>query len=315
MQTPLVLIVGFLGAGKTTLLTRLVPALASLGLRPHVVLNDYQDARIDAARLANLQALVTPISGDCVCCGSREELISALAEWPATERSVMLVEANGTSDATEIHEVLTLDRRLLAYARPVQVTVVDVSRWQKRWFDRRLERDQAATASHVWLNWAERVSTSRVTAVRKDLAILTPAARLVSVDSLAAEVQVMSSDLAHAPSRVTPSNERTSSAPTTHDHAERHHFASIGVRFPDVVSRELLETLLLEFAPVLRRAKGVVTLREAPDRQFVWSYIGGDRRVRFDPLPETGFAPVAVFVGPGLPTGEIMARVRALHGG
>ena len=47
-MTPLILIAGFLGAGKTTLLRALLPRLGARGLRPHVILNDYENADVDA---------------------------------------------------------------------------------------------------------------------------------------------------------------------------------------------------------------------------------------------------------------------------
>ena len=75
---PLVLMAGFLGAGKTRFLTQLVPALATLGTRTRIVLNDFQNARVDAARLGALEALVTPLNGECVCCGSLRELLQTL---------------------------------------------------------------------------------------------------------------------------------------------------------------------------------------------------------------------------------------------
>src|SRR5882757_10372319 len=53
-MTPLVLLVGFLGSGKTTYLRALLPALQSNGLDPHVVINDYQNAKVDAALLHDL---------------------------------------------------------------------------------------------------------------------------------------------------------------------------------------------------------------------------------------------------------------------
>jgi G3E family GTPase len=133
----------------------------------------------------------------------------------------------------------------------------------------------------------------------------------VSIHTLANELDTLALSLADAPPRmVLPA---PASPEVRHDHAARHHFASIGVRFPDVVSRQSLEDLTQAYARNLQRAKGVVTLREAPGEQFVWSYLGGDRRVRFDRLPETGFAPVAVFVGAGLPANEIIASVHALQ--
>ena len=53
---PLVLMAGFLGAGKTRFLTTLIPQLLERGVRVRIVLNDFENAKIDAARLGVLQA-------------------------------------------------------------------------------------------------------------------------------------------------------------------------------------------------------------------------------------------------------------------
>ena len=55
---PLVLMAGFLGAGKTRFLTTLIPQLLERGVRVRIVLNDFENAKIDAARLGELDALV-----------------------------------------------------------------------------------------------------------------------------------------------------------------------------------------------------------------------------------------------------------------
>lgn len=47
-MTPLIIIVGFLGSGKTTYLKKLLPLLSNLGIEPHVIINDYENASIDA---------------------------------------------------------------------------------------------------------------------------------------------------------------------------------------------------------------------------------------------------------------------------
>ncbi len=308
MQSPLVLIVGYLGAGKTTFLQRVVPALGARGVRPRVVLNDYQDARVDAARLAALDALVTPISGDCICCGSRQELLDALVSLDQVPGSVVLIEANGTSDAAELHDVLALDPRLMAFSRPIQVTVVDARRWQKRWFDKRLEREQAETASHLWLNWCEGVAFSRIQTVAFEVASVNPGAQQTSPADFADYLAGLVRSLADQAARTfTP-------RPTAHrhDHDGRHHFASLGVEFPAIVRRERLNAMVLEFANEIRRAKGVIAFTTAPERQVAWSYVAGDDAIRTEDLPEAGFATVAVFIGATLPEERLLESIREL---
>jgi G3E family GTPase len=77
-MTPLVLITGFLGSGKTTRLRELLPHLIEAGVRPHVILNDYANADVDSATLRDLVPDITPITGSCVCCDSRDELFDVL---------------------------------------------------------------------------------------------------------------------------------------------------------------------------------------------------------------------------------------------
>ncbi|MEM9017829.1 MAG: GTP-binding protein, partial [Verrucomicrobiota bacterium] len=49
MAKPLLFITGFLGAGKTTFLRALLEELHGLNLTADVILNDYENADIDAA--------------------------------------------------------------------------------------------------------------------------------------------------------------------------------------------------------------------------------------------------------------------------
>ena len=158
---PLALIAGFFGAGKTRFLTQVIPELQARGLRTQVLLNDFESADIDATRLTTLTSQVTSLSGECVCCSSLDELLTTLAEMPSSSGSVTLIEANGATKTDELLSYLTSDRRLARYTLPLQVTIVDAKRWQKRWWHRELEIDQTRTATHAHLNWTERVNADR----------------------------------------------------------------------------------------------------------------------------------------------------------
>lgn len=63
IMTPLVILVGFLGAGKTTYLKNLLPQLVKVGIEPHVIINDYENATVDAELFAGLTKHITPING------------------------------------------------------------------------------------------------------------------------------------------------------------------------------------------------------------------------------------------------------------
>ena len=148
---PLIVFVGFLGAGKTTFLRSLLPHLNAAGLEPQVILNDYQNAKVDALSLRESIERVVPIAGSCVCCGSRDEMFDALAAAKLSPKSVMLMEANGTVDAAQIIELLSCDLRAVRYALPWQLGVVDARRWQRRSEHNEMEAQQLRTATHLSL--------------------------------------------------------------------------------------------------------------------------------------------------------------------
>lgn len=133
-MTPLILVVGFLGSGKTTFLKNLMPALALAELRPTLLINDYQNARVDAAQFQDFAEEVKALSGDCVCCGSRDELFSFLHEFQHAPGRVMIVETNGTTDSAHLIESLALDPGLKKFSLPIQLSIIDGKRWQKRFW-------------------------------------------------------------------------------------------------------------------------------------------------------------------------------------
>jgi G3E family GTPase len=91
-KTPLILLVGFLGAGKTTFLQALAPALAAEGLEPSLLINDYQNARIDAERPRGLSTDIATLNGDGVCCNSRDELLETLEKFEYRHGHALLLE-------------------------------------------------------------------------------------------------------------------------------------------------------------------------------------------------------------------------------
>jgi G3E family GTPase len=322
MRAPLVLLTGFLGAGKTSLLQRVIPPLGARGLRPVVILNDHRNARVDAARLASLQALVTPINGDCVCCESRDALFDALLQVPMTPGTIVLIEANGATDAEELLGALTMDTRLRDYAPPTQVAIVDALRWQKRHWHNALETDQVATASHLWMNWTERVDAVRLAEVKEEVEGINGRAHRVTPESLAEILGTLSAELADAPPRrrALPTADAGGEAHHGHghDHAHehaslhvhQHHFASVELPIYGLVSREAFMATIAALPADVVRAKGLVRFADAPTLDYVWSRIGGDPTVYLDPVPRTPLAPIGIFIGAALDVSGIAAALQ-----
>ncbi len=145
------------------------------------------------------------------------------------------------------------------------------------------------------------------------MALINAAAKIASVDEFGTELAQLTDQVADDPPRDAARATGAGMRETQHDHdTSHHHFASLGIEFPPVVSRAELSKLITSIAPHLQRAKGVACFSEEPDRQYVWNYLGGDKELTYDRLPGVGFRPVAVFIGAGLPHDEIRERVSAL---
>lgn len=303
-MTPLVLVVGFLGSGKTTFLKQLVPLLAAEGVRPGLLINDYQNADIDAGQFRELIEGVRALSGDCACCGSRDRLLEELRSFEHAPGRVMLVETNGTTDSGRLIEALSLDRTLQKFTLPVQLSLIDAQRWQKRFWHNAFERGQARTASHIFISRRDAVPPARLADVVGSLAKRGVMGRQTDPGDFASELAGMARNPA-------PRGEVTRHA-RDHGHEAGHHFASCELPLPGKISRPALGALLRALPPEVIRAKGIAVFEENPGEFFVFQKV--DEDIQFFPVgndPQIK-SPLALFIGPRLSVEDLRARINAL---
>ena len=310
---PLVLMAGFLGAGKTRFLTEAVPLLAAHGVRPRIILNAFENATIAAARLGALDALVTPLSGECVCCGSLRELLQTLYDVPPDPGSVMLIEANGATETDELLGHLTTDRKLSHFTLPLQLTVVDAARWQKRWWHNGLERAQVSTATHVYLNWTHKLSGARLAEVQQSLREVNARAAFVGtplyVQQLADLVHAVRDDATRG-GRVTGAEARASYEQAKHTHP----FGSVSLPMPAAVSRAAFEQFVRALPQSVVRAKGLVRFADDPGPMYVWHRVPGRQTLRLDQSwPHADAQPTALFIGVDMPVAKLVLAIDALR--
>ncbi|MEP3523922.1 MAG: GTP-binding protein [Hyphomicrobiales bacterium] len=76
MSVPVVIVTGFLGAGKTTLLNHLLqdPAMANAA----VIINEFGDVSLDHLLIESSDDSIVELSSGCICCTIRGELIETL---------------------------------------------------------------------------------------------------------------------------------------------------------------------------------------------------------------------------------------------
>lgn len=315
-KLPLVLLAGFLGAGKTTLLRATLQNLKARGFPSAVILNDYTNARMDAQRLSDLAASMTPITGSCVCCGSREELFQALREARPGEKGAVLVETNGTSDTLDLVETLTATKEIVERFHPIWlVTVIDAKRWQRRIWHNQLEKIQARTATHLHISRRDMVKPERLDQVTGTLRDLNPHATMIDAAQLADIIE-----RAEAPGVVF---EKTSHCCEEHgcrhgeghhhehDHHHDHHalshgFASRAFDFPEVVNREHLEAWLQGLPEAVLRVKGTVRFDPSSSQYTFFEVAAPGSKPVYEKLPAAEWLkPTGFFVACGLSEEEV----------
>ncbi len=320
-MTPLVLLVGFLGSGKTTYLRKLLPALQSNGLDPHVVINDYQNAKVDAALLEDLAESVVPISGSCVCCGSREELIASLEKFEHAPNRVLVVETNGTTDSEELIELLSLEPALSGFTLPIQLSVIDGKRWQKRFWHNSLELEQARTANFLFVSRTDEIDEARAIAIAKSFEKHGIADQRATPDQFAIElVEIVAAvgkfatrDVVAHPAGCDCGHDHHHHEDHDHDHShEAHHFASLQIDLPEIVTRSSLERFLAALPDEVIRAKGLVRLTESPGEYHVFQKV--ERSVQLLPIGANSRLnhSVSVLIGPHIPEEGVRASVAEL---
>ncbi|WP_340200995.1 GTP-binding protein [Ascidiimonas sp. W6] len=181
----IITIVGFLGAGKTTLLRHLITNYMYNGWNPYVILNDYENANLDALQLTDKVEpnSIRALTGSCICCSGINELRNYVNRIPERTNGITLIEANGTSDACALMEFLSIglnDR----FSPPIQLSVVDVKNWQKRKEHNELESNQIQVSSLIVLTHINRTTANRQALVVRELKELNPFAKILIMDDV-----------------------------------------------------------------------------------------------------------------------------------
>lgn len=103
--TGMYLITGFLGAGKTTFLKKFIRQNA--GRRMRVLVNEFGKEGIDGKLLAELGVVIDEINNGSIFCSCRlDKFEDVLTEALSDAPELIIVEASGLSDPTNIRKIL-----------------------------------------------------------------------------------------------------------------------------------------------------------------------------------------------------------------
>ena len=280
----IITVVGFLGAGKTTLLKQLATSYLENGWNPYVILNDYENANLDAQQfIEQMDAKwVRPLNGSCICCSGIQELRDFVNRIPERENGVTLIEANGTSDACSLMGFLGvgIDERFLP---PIQISVVDVKNWQRRGEYKELEANQVQVSSLVVLTHLEKATTARRDQVVHDIQRFNPTAQIINMDEI---------DVSLLP-KLTPSQNQAKKL----DHLKAH-WSSASVDLPNLPDYDAVKDVCNYLPLSILRVKGCTQIGTDEDYTYFERTPDGEIFVRpYNGIPITG--PKLISIGPG----------------
>ena len=280
----IITVVGFLGSGKTTLLKHLINNYASKGYSPFVVLNDYENANLDAQQFLDQldSKQVRALSGSCICCSGINELREFINRIPQRTKGITLIEANGTSDACSLMSFLGvgLNERFLP---PIQISVVDVKNWQTRDENNDLEVNQIQVSSLIVLTHIENVSEERKNFVIKELNKFNPTAEILMMNEI---------DVTLLP-KLLPSKNKFQKF----DHLKAH-WSSCSVDLPNLPNTSYIYDICNSLPVSIMRIKGCTQIGDKKEFVYFERIPNGKISIRpFNGVPITGSK--LLTIGPG----------------
>lgn len=244
------LLTGFLGAGKTTYLNQLLQSDMSAGSM--VLVNDFGQINIDASLITYRDESVVRLNNGCVCCTLGASMAEKLAEIGRLEPapSSLYIELSGVANAGRVADMIRVAQRFdLTEVR----CFVDVSMAQFLSEDERVKGvwgQQIQAATHIVLNRLKN---------KQDIPIAL--SRILSRCIAQVDLELMSDE--SPPSYIEQKNELCVQQGTG--------WHSISVTLESPVSLSGLELLLVEFAPFIYRAKGLIKTQEGRNVVVQWT--------------------------------------------
>jgi G3E family GTPase len=197
---------------------------------------------------------------------------------------------------------------------PLQVTMVDARRWQRRNQQNELESEQVLTSTHWFLTHQSGAGAGRFAEVREAVRRLAPRAVETGVEDFARYVRLVRSgggffgQEAHEnedPKRLAEGH--------AHHHDEERAFTSMRVELPFVVKRKELERVLKSLPESVIRVKGLCRLAEIPQIPMSFQHVRPEAETWCLPLLNVlGVLPSGVVIGVGMPVAEIASAFESL---
>jgi len=286
-QIPVTVLTGYLGAGKTTLLNRILSE--NHGKRYAVVVNEFGEIGIDNDLIVESDEEIYEMNNGCVCCTVRGDLIrvvEGLMKRPGGFDGI-LVETTGLADPAPVAQTFFMDEDVRARSKlDAVVAVADAKHLVQRLADAPEAEEQIGFADVVLLNKTDLVTSDELEEVERRIRAINPHAIVHRTERCAIPLdrvldrgafdldRILSLDPDFLESRDHDHGHHDHDH-GDHDHHDHPHDSSIssvslrtGELNPDLFF-PWISRITQEFGPDILRLKGILALKDDPERYVV----------------------------------------------
>jgi len=295
-QIPVTVLTGYLGAGKTTLLNRILSE--NHGKRYAVVVNEFGEIGIDNDLIVESDEEVYEMNNGCVCCTVRGDLIKVvegLMKRPGGFDGI-LVETTGLADPAPVAQTFFMDDEVKAKTKlDAVVTVADAKHLTARLADSPEAEEQIGFADVIILNKTDLVTPAELASVERRIRAINPHAVIHRTERCALPLDRVLDRGAFDLDRILTLDpdflEGEDHDHHDHDHHDHdhdheghdhHHHGHDHIHDPTVTSVSLrggaldprrffpwIERITQDFGPAILRMKGIIALKDDPERYVV----------------------------------------------
>lgn len=185
MKRPVSIVTGFLGSGKTTLLTNLLKD--NSWKKTAILVNEFGKVGLDHHLLRQIDEHTRLISGGCLCCSVREDLVKELTDLLNLDQGGnnlgierVVIETSGLADPAPILYTILSDP-VLQHHYEIEhiITTVDAVNAKLHLELHQETAKQIALADKIVITKADLVTDEEREAVARELSLSNPTAQIV----------------------------------------------------------------------------------------------------------------------------------------
>lgn len=309
---PSLMVTGFLGAGKTTFMRALLVSLNRRNIAADIILNDYENAEIDASTMREDAASVEALAASCACCDGLTPLVNLAVAAGRSVNDLLVIELNGTADPLPLIESFTLLETRLRFRPRWQVCILDARHFFRRGPYDALEHLQLQTASHIMLSHVEDLTEFERENLLEQVRTVNPQASETTSEAMAESLaQVIARDQRFLESSTPKEGKSLFSKVGRHGSRLAHEFTGCQIFLPATVTRAAMWAWLASLPPDVIRAKALATVKGEPGVRRLFERVGME--LMGDPMevpisakvPSTG-----ICIGPDLDPVHLLALAR-----